>query len=367
MTRPRLPLLAMVFAFTLALLAGAVSAKTITGTARNDVLRGTAAADTLYGKGGADKLYGLAGNDRVVGGPGNDLLVGGAGADTLSCGPGRDTASADAKDRVGADCEVVRGVPKRTPPPPAPPSPPPAPPLPGQKVDVGGYALYLECAGSASPTVVVEQGSPPAPATVIRAVQSALASETRVCFYDRAGVGASDPRPAGLAPTGTRLSSELRTLLANANVPGPYVLAAPSFGGLLSVSHAVRYPSDFVGFVFIDALTPWNIAAGAGNFEGPEPVNLSAELGELQAVQFGSRPVLALVSEYPEGRELVRRSSNRMLLTTPGISHFILREAPQLAIAAIRVVVASARAGAPLPACEQTPLPGLGGKCEAAD
>ena len=76
------------------------------------MLRGTAAADKLYGNGGNDKLYGLAGNDYLNGGPGNDVLSGGPGADVLACGPGHDTALADAADKVAADCETVRGLPK---------------------------------------------------------------------------------------------------------------------------------------------------------------------------------------------------------------------------------------------------------------
>ncbi len=87
-------------------------AGTIRGTSRNDTLRGSAAADKLFGNAGNDKLYGLAGNDYLNGGPGNDVLSGGPGADVLACGSGRDTAVADARDKVGADCEVVQGVAK---------------------------------------------------------------------------------------------------------------------------------------------------------------------------------------------------------------------------------------------------------------
>ncbi len=70
---------------------------------------------------------GLAGNDVLNGGPGNDKLVGGKGADKLRCGAGKDTAVADETDTVGADCEVVKGLPPKRrpllPPPPAPSSP----------------------------------------------------------------------------------------------------------------------------------------------------------------------------------------------------------------------------------------------------
>jgi hemolysin type calcium-binding protein len=99
----------------------------VTGTARNDVLRGTAKPDVIDGRGGNDRLVGLAGNDLLIGGPGRDTLIGGSGEDRLRCGPGRDVAKADAKDVVGADCEVVIGVtPAQPPPPPTEPPPPSA-------------------------------------------------------------------------------------------------------------------------------------------------------------------------------------------------------------------------------------------------
>jgi hypothetical protein len=133
-----------------------VGAATIRGTAGNDTIRGGAVADKLDGKGGNDKLYGAAGNDVLLGGAGNDLLVGGPGADRLTCGAGRDTARGDARDRIGADCEVVKGIPTTPPPPPAPPAPPPPPPPPpASPVTTGpykgqinqGHFLFFEVAG----------------------------------------------------------------------------------------------------------------------------------------------------------------------------------------------------------------------------
>jgi hypothetical protein len=84
------------------IVAGGAGAATVVGTARADTLRGTAKADRLSGLGGNDRLFGLAGNDT---------LAGGRGADVLACGPGRDVAMAGPGDRIGADCEIVRGLP----------------------------------------------------------------------------------------------------------------------------------------------------------------------------------------------------------------------------------------------------------------
>ena len=100
---------AIVLTGLLFLLSGSALAARIAGTPKNDVIRGTAKADLIIGKAGSDKLYGLAGNDTLVGGPGKDALVGGAGADKLQCGSGRDIAVADARDKVSADCETVKG------------------------------------------------------------------------------------------------------------------------------------------------------------------------------------------------------------------------------------------------------------------
>ena len=117
----------VVIATTL-LAAATTGAATITGTPGNDTLRGGAAADRLTGRGGNDKLYGAGGNDVLNGGPGKDLLVGGRGADRLSCGAGRDMARGDARDKIAADCEVVKGVPTPQPPPATPSPLPPLPP-----------------------------------------------------------------------------------------------------------------------------------------------------------------------------------------------------------------------------------------------
>ena len=94
------------------LAAGVAWAGTIVGTPKGDVLRGSPLNDKIYGKAGNDRLYGYGGSD---------LLVGGPGADLLACGAGRDVAIADKKDKVGKDCEVVKGQPPVSPPPPSPP------------------------------------------------------------------------------------------------------------------------------------------------------------------------------------------------------------------------------------------------------
>jgi pimeloyl-ACP methyl ester carboxylesterase len=83
-------------------------------------------------------------------------------------------------------------------------------------------------------------------------VQPGVASFTRVCSYDRAGYGWSDPSP--LSRTAADIVTELHTLLARAGVAGPYVLVGHSFGGLTIRLYAATYPREVVGLVLVDAM-----------------------------------------------------------------------------------------------------------------
>jgi len=124
---------------------------------------------------------------------------------------------------------------------------------PGQLIDVGGYKLHLYCQGKGSPTVVVESGSG-SWSLDWYLVQSEIAEFTRICTYDRAGYGWSDPGPK--PRTGERIAEELHTLLVRGNEPGPYILVAHSLGGVYARSFASRYPDKVVGLVLVDALHP---------------------------------------------------------------------------------------------------------------
>ena len=92
-------------------------------------------------------------------------------------------------------------------------------PAPGQLVDVGGYKLHINCIGEGSPTVILEAGWGDY-STTWAYVQPEVAKNTRVCSYDRAGHGWSDPSPH--PRTASWRVDELHTLLVNANVQGPY-------------------------------------------------------------------------------------------------------------------------------------------------
>lgn len=126
-------------------------------------------------------------------------------------------------------------------------------PVPGRLIDVGGFRLHINCAGEGTPAVVFDAalgGSSISWALV----QPELSRTTRVCSYDRAGFGWSDPGP--LPRTAGRIVEELRELLRRAGVRPPFVLVGHSFGGLVMRIFAARYRADTAGLVLVDPAHP---------------------------------------------------------------------------------------------------------------
>ena len=134
-------------------------------------------------------------------------------------------------------------------------------------IDVSGHIVYLECHGTGSPTVVLESGYHDSSQTWSLAdgfpppVLTRVAGFTRVCSYDRPGtLFYSDPpritdrtAPVHMPRTAADVVSELHALLAAAHVPGPYILAGHSLGGLFTLLYAQTYPTDVKGLVLVDA------------------------------------------------------------------------------------------------------------------
>jgi pimeloyl-ACP methyl ester carboxylesterase len=120
---------------------------------------------------------------------------------------------------------------------------------PGQLVDIGGRRINLHCAGSGTPAVLLMAGltswSP-----VWYKTQPVIAQKTRVCAFDRASFGFSDPAPRPQILSDT--VNDLHAALEAAPIEGPYVLVGHSFGGVEARLYAERWPKDVVGMILLD-------------------------------------------------------------------------------------------------------------------
>jgi pimeloyl-ACP methyl ester carboxylesterase len=126
-------------------------------------------------------------------------------------------------------------------------------PPPGKMVEVGDHRMHINCVGQGTPTVVLDTALGAMSTSWVR-VQQEVSGTTRVCAYDRSGMGwsesGSDPREA------KQVSGELHALLEGAGIEGPYVLVGHSFGGLYTQTYAARYPKEVAGVALIESSHP---------------------------------------------------------------------------------------------------------------
>lgn len=163
-------------------------------------------------------------------------------------------------------------------------SPSTPPPAIDGLVDIGdGRSIYAKCAGEGSPTVVFISGkgngaqdwqdvlAPGDPARDgpgddlpwgIGAIEHSddavfpeVARFTRVCAYDRPDIRmeGSVTTPRDQPHTVDLDVADLHALLVALNEPGPYVLVAHSYGGLIALLYARTYPDTVGGLVMVDA------------------------------------------------------------------------------------------------------------------
>jgi hypothetical protein len=252
-----------------------------------------------------------------------------------------------------------------------------------QRLDVGGYKLALECWGSGTPTVVLDSGFGTSRSVWLGLVPPASTKPlpSRLCTYDRAGIGDSDQRPGHDATT-AQIVGELHTLLARAQIAPPYVLGGWSIGGFDIRYYTLRYPSDVAGLVLVDGTPPeWAKAVFTDPLESQfETMLIGDAASELIANPgLGARPLVVLthgisLGEVPgvtnpedvwiaDQRAAAHQSTNSMLVRALAVSHDIPEENPRLVAESIRLVVASVRSGMRMPSCNVTQMRALHGGC----
>ncbi|MGB9177930.1 MAG: alpha/beta fold hydrolase [Pyrinomonadaceae bacterium] len=239
-----------------------------------------------------------------------------------------------------------------------------------QNVDVGGYKLRLQVAGTGTPTVVLDYGLG-GNIENWNNILPEVARFTRVVAYDRAGYGKSDLSPEPRSHT--QIATELHTLLHRARIAPPYVLVGHSLGGANIRAFAHLFREEVAGLVFLD---PFNVNIFTSQSEKEReaamvqqdealkgaPAGVQAEWKFLKSENqnnfpevssFGAPPdvpmmvlvagrdrpphwVKSLLAEYGTW---VAEASEGGLIVTPESTHAMQRDDPALVIAAIRRVV----------------------------
>jgi len=250
--------------------------------------------------------------------------------------------------------------------------------------DVGGRRLFLRCTGHRSPTVVFEGGL----TTDWYDLQNQLAPFTRVCSYDHPGGPRSRSDPAPTPRTARDFVADLHTVLRVAHVPGPYVLAGHSNGGLFTLLYASTHPRQVAGLVLIDAVHPATIKrrlamlkpilppaewqAARQRMLTPLPRLLDPEQVDMWSSERQTRralrrspilplPLVVITHGHPDPdtpyveleepfwqrlqRELARLVPGARLVVATNSGHDIQHQQPELVLDAIRDVVSAVRSG----------------------
>ena len=249
----------------------------------------------------------------------------------------------------------------------------------GQRITVGGRAMWIECLGSGSPTVVLEAGHNESAATWDR-IFPAVARFTRVCRYDRAGLGRSSASATKDLRTGRQVVADLHALLAAAGERN-VVLVGHSLGGAFARLYADVHRERVAGLVLLDAvheresdavaelLTSAQRTAAAGMRPmSPEGLDIDAIFRELKAIAAPLTVPLVVVArgvpladdEMPpmwsaEQRrrreqlrkdlqaELARLSPAGTLIVARRSGHFVHHDQPDVVVDVIRGMVSRLR------------------------
>ncbi|HEY5846445.1 MAG TPA: alpha/beta hydrolase [Microlunatus sp.] len=177
---------------------------------------------------------------------------------------------------------------------------------PGALVSIGDHRLHLQCTGTGSPTVVLEPGLGGS-SSDMHWITSAVAADTQVCVYDRAGRGWSDG--ANSPQDAAHIAADLHTLLDRAQIPGPYVLAGHSFGGLYSLSFAAQFPDQVAGMVLLDSTAPRSASADTSDSDPDSAVGRIAAVAPGIGHLGAGRDLGSFLQEFLEGSASVQQAA----------------------------------------------------------
>ncbi len=228
-----------------------------------------------------------------------------------------------------------------------------------------GHDMSITCEGSGSPTVLFEAGLGSG-GGAFAFEQDVVATTTRACIYDRAGLGGSRQRPGNPAVSAGAMAKETWSLLQAAGISGPLVLVGHSYGGMLARLVAHDHPEAVRGVVLVDASSTHQFEgdwlAGDDDWYDGGLVDRVTSGKELAAVTtLGDIPLVVLTQGQLAGQfeidwsrfqdELARLSTDSLHVIAADSGHLIPADAPKLVEEVTNATVEAVRTGGRLPAC----------------
>jgi pimeloyl-ACP methyl ester carboxylesterase len=237
---------------------------------------------------------------------------------------------------------------------------------------IDGRQMYIDCRGTGSPSVVFESGYGGGVDDWSEVFDLGV-STPRMCAYDRAGIGWSDPWMDLERFTPADVVSDLHALLLAANVPPPYVLVGHSLGGLFLPVFAATYPSETAALILVDPSSLWQISGRQFKTfgsdwtqlsQGAVPFDLSVARSQLRTALPVQVPLLVLTAgDNADGPSYQDRSwladhdrlveqatGSAVHILVPDTGHYIQTEDPRLTLAVIHWVIEAVPSGS-MPAC----------------
>jgi pimeloyl-ACP methyl ester carboxylesterase len=245
------------------------------------------------------------------------------------------------------------------------------------KFNVGKYELYIQCLGTGSPTVILEAGWGDDGSTW-SLIQPEIAKFTRVCAYDRVGLGHSDPGPE--PRTYFLAVMDLHHLLEEAAVESPYILVGHSLGGMYMLLYTHQFPKEVSGLILVDSSHPDSFELSLAAMPPASPTDsesvrfyrewfssvekdTSMRSEYLEPDSLGDLPLIVLTApnktraeDFPKELntkfnqiwldlhlELVDLSSNSTHFVIEGSDHFIHHDRPEVVIEAILAMIEEVR------------------------
>lgn len=237
-------------------------------------------------------------------------------------------------------------------------------------IKAGGVQQRIDCQGSGPATLLVISGLG-ARASDWAPVAAGFRLATRTCFYDRPGLGASPARPKTKQIVDAGLyAHELAALLTAAGEPGPYVVLAHSFGGLIARAFVRQNLAAVEGVLLAESVDPADKSSGAYWREAGHSVNMRlSQSATGGGPKLGHRPLIVLSASNPERDHLggptygqsasmirqwiaqqradVRLSTNSIQVIAKS-GHVLQQDAPATVIEAVKELVQSATQTTPL-------------------